>query len=73
MFPRRAALALGDFVARQETPKALTTVPKGNAGCASPDAQKSGSGLSRLFGIMKQKEIETQKIELVGQAPFVES
>lgn len=46
VFPWRAALELGGFVARQGTRKALTTVPAGNAGCASPDAQKSGSGLS---------------------------
>jgi hypothetical protein len=29
VFPRRAALELGGFVARQETRKALTTLPEG--------------------------------------------
>jgi hypothetical protein len=29
---------LGSLLARQETTQALTTVPEGNAGCASPDA-----------------------------------
>jgi hypothetical protein len=48
VFPRRAALELGGFVARQETPKALTTVPEGNKGCASPD-HKSPAAVCRDF------------------------
>jgi hypothetical protein len=43
-FPR--GVGASSLAARQEARKALTTVPEGNAGCSSPDAQKSASGLS---------------------------